>query len=379
MEHRTSNHRHGSADEHSSSVSTLYPLNSAPINITHSTGQGIDLSERQVANLQAPHPVKRKLSDSENKKTRTANKKQIIDLAGEPSVVESFHGKDASTPQHTRISSRSHNHSLRVKMAEKSGTKKTFQCMHCPCIYFDRTGLYRHMHRMHPDEANRAKSQTNPKGSVNLAIDTAPNTVTQELVPRAQTTYETTDNLPPTSSATSTVTTQLTSTDNQPATILMCTPHTSSAIVTTELPNTTPVRSELSLIASDSTINLLLTSTTADQTIGPPSTLGTGTTRGAPCVVGLNSLETLTTAVADVFTRHGRDEHLWNLPPSLLTPDESTNRWANELTLQVLKTTARYAASRLRHLLVEEIANGNANDLRKIASFCINLERAGKD
>ena len=75
MEHRTSNHRHSSAEEHSSSVSTLYPLNSAPINITHSTGQGIDLSERQVANLQAPHPVKRKLSDSENKKTRTANKK----------------------------------------------------------------------------------------------------------------------------------------------------------------------------------------------------------------------------------------------------------------------------------------------------------------
>ena len=101
MEHRTSNHRHGSADEHSASVSTLYPLNSAPINITDFTAQGIDLSERQVANLQAPHPVKRKLSDSENKKTRTANKKQIIDLAGEPSVVESFHGKDAYNIQHS--------------------------------------------------------------------------------------------------------------------------------------------------------------------------------------------------------------------------------------------------------------------------------------
>jgi hypothetical protein len=35
---------------------------------------------------------------------------------------------------------------------------------------------------------------------------------------------------------------------------------------------------------------------------------------------------------------------LWSLPPSLLTSDAVTNRWVNELTLQVLKTTARYAA-----------------------------------
>jgi hypothetical protein len=90
-------------------------------------------------------------------------------------------------------------------------------------------------------------------------------------------------------------------------------------------------------------------------------------------------LDALTTAVADVFARQGRDAHLWSLPPSLLTSDEVTNRWVNELTLQVLKKTARYAASRLRHLLVEEIANGHTNDLRKMASFCINLERTGKD
>jgi hypothetical protein len=59
----------------------------------------------------------------------------------------------------------------------------------------------------------------------------------------------------------------------------------------------------------------------------------------------------------------------------LLSADYEANRWIHHVTLQVLAASVNHMSSRLRRLIVEGVTNGHGNELRKIASFCMSLER----
>ena len=74
----------------------------------------------------------------------------------------------------------------------------------------------------------------------------------------------------------------------------------------------------------------------------------------------------------------GHNPELWSLPQALLTSAPDVDRWLNDITLRVMTTTVSHMSSRLRHLIVEGVANGNGNELRKIASFCMSLERVSR-
>jgi hypothetical protein len=78
--------------------------------------------------------------------------------------------------------------------------------------------------------------------------------------------------------------------------------------------------------------------------------------------------DSLATATADIFARDGHYAQLWSLPEAFLTilHASDVNRLLNDITLQVLTTRVSHMSSRLRHLIVGGVANGNGKKLRKI-------------
>jgi hypothetical protein len=300
--------------------------------------------------------------------------------------------------QASTVSSRSLNHSTRIQLAVAQ-SKKVFKCKHCPCTYLDRTGLYRHTIRLHPEHTNKPKSpQVKKANKPNSSVNDNGNTVEKQKEAAvifsqtgfADAAHEATQDTYRT--ATTPVLDESASVTSIPATSegqqnnAEFTAHTQINSVSACKAAASTLNSELhgngfepavegigQLFASESTVNLLLQQTTTMQPTAinnhQPTTLPT---------INAGHTDSLATAIADVFARDGHNTQLWSLPDAFLTSASDVNRWLNEITLQVLTTTVSHMSSRLRHLIVEGVANGNGNELRKIASFCMSLERISR-
>jgi hypothetical protein len=89
----------------------------------------------------AQYTVKKRLSGAAD---RSSEQPEVAVLGASPATLT--------------LSRRSINHTARVKMM-KNESQRIFQCSYCPCSYMDRTGLYRHTIRLHPEKRkNDAKS-----------------------------------------------------------------------------------------------------------------------------------------------------------------------------------------------------------------------------
>lgn len=294
------------------------------------------------------------------------------------------------------VSNRSLNHTSRIQLAVAQ-SKKVFKCKYCPCTYLDRTGLYRHTIRLHPEHTNKPNAtQVKKANKPNSSVNDNGNTMEKEAAvtfPQtgfADTVQEATQEAY--STATTPVLDESASLSSIPATAesqqnnAESTAHTQINSVSACKAATSTLNNELygsgfepavegigHLFASESTVNLLLQQTSTMQPTATnshqPMTLPT---------INVGHSDSLATAIADVFARDGHNAQLWSLPEVYLTSAPDVNRWLNEITLQVLTTTVNHMSSRLRHLIVEGVANGNGNELRKIASFCMSLERISR-
>ena len=298
--------------------------------------------------------------------------------------------------QASTVSNRSLNHATRIQLAVAQ-SKKVFKCKHCPCTYLDRTGLYRHTIRLHPEHTNKPKSpQVKKANKPNSPVNDNGNTLEKQkeaavIFPQTgfadavqeatQDTYSTatTSVLDESASLTSIPATSESQQNNAQATAHIQINSVSACKAAVSTLNSELYESGFEpavegighLFASESAVNLLLQQTTTMQPTATnnhqPMTLPT---------INVGHSDSLATAIADVFARDGHYAQLWSLPEAFRTSD--VNRWLNELTLQVLTTTVSHMSSRLRHLIVEGVANGNGNELRKIASFCMSLERISR-
>lgn len=317
--------------------------------------------------------------------------------------------KDTQTmdkPQSTAsqgVSRRSLNHSARVKM--QSPSKKIFQCAYCSCSYMDRTGLYRHTLRIHPEHTN--KKTKSPDVRKSASSNDASTSGKRKPDSKASKQDEHRDTLGEQSAQENVIVTDVNLNDGgqvhsdtewilpvlhaHTSSLLQISPihpgHASSSNDIYIPGNSATHQSEIdgmgSLLVSESDINLLLegsaqsTKANIDQPQQKNSTQGTHRSVVWPAPTGVRDAK-LDNMIAEVFADEGSRLHTWRLPSSLLSSDYEANQWLHDVTLQVLTSTLNHVSSRMRHLIVEGVANGNGNDLRKIASFCLSLERISR-
>jgi hypothetical protein len=328
--------------------------------------------------------------------------KKRLSGAADRSSVQPVIAVLGASPTTLTLSRRSINHTARVKMM-KNESQRIFQCSYCPCSYMDRTGLYRHTIRLHPEKRKNDAKSVAPAAKGSAILDNPHrNDVANVVEQDGGTTMDSVsvtdvvdynrDHSSPVTAAAEVVntfsmrTSPLNPTATSESTLSVndvYVPRNASDVG--ELPTHESKFVGLgSLLVSESTINLLLedSSGAAQSKTAGANSQQPNSTQGPRSVIWPSSMgvgnDGLGSMVADVFASEGSQIQTWRLPAALLSSDYEANRWIHDVTLQVLAASVNHMSSRLRRLIVEGVANGHGNELRKIASFCMSLERVGR-
>jgi len=214
-----------------------------------------------------------------------------------------------------------------IKNAMNTTAKKTFRCPMCPNTYLDRSGLYKHKIRNHPKPQPAANAitveLTNEETATALLVDNSVSTPIGQAVQRSLSEI---------------------SLSRSP-------PVPTSDVPLGERPLDDAVLADIHLSNSDTdVVNQILTSS---STVSESQTVS--------C---------LSRAVQDIIM-HGTT-HNWTLPQGLLTSDPSVNKWLNDLSLHLVKTTLKHVSSQMTRVLLEGLASGN--EIQKVAELCLRLD-----
>jgi len=256
-------------------------------------------------------------STRDNKKKRSDEQPQDVGSSAKRSKQFSTVSADNTN--------RCTNRQIRINMI--SNTKKKFYCTVCPSVYLDRTGLYKHKIRMHPQVTKNSTEQTSSTTTTD-DVSTADMDNAMREVQSTSSTQQSNNEVPNLSTSTA------------------HTAHNSA--------------SQISLISGIDTAGIQLM-----------PLLSTSDMDGLTTAVSNTVLTDLSKAIAELFSK-GHTNH-WTLPTESLTSDDGINNWLNDLSLKIIKTTMAQMSSQLTNALLEGIASGH--ELQKVAEFCLKLTK----